>query len=216
MIISFLIATFSANCFSQKKLNIYAAANYGLYKVKPSDVYTSAISSNFSGGIGAHLVYKLLPNLNIVALPVLQQRGYTSTNIYHNYDIRVTYIDIPIGIEYNYTSAKMKQFFRVGEKDAKLLFFGIGLYEGFAINGKFTDKFTNDPSVKIKFGESLTDNRSNLDFGLNFNVGLNIRRFRIGLQKQLGLKNVVPNARQAAEGSIKTRGFGMFIAYKVF
>ena len=52
MIISFLIATFSANCFSQKKLNIYAAANYGLYKVKPSDVYTSAIFSIVSGGIG--------------------------------------------------------------------------------------------------------------------------------------------------------------------
>lgn len=214
VIISILLTTFSINIFAQNKLTVYATGNYGIYKVKPSDIYTSAISSNFSGGFGVHLSYLILPSLHIVALPVYQQRGYMSSNIYHNYDIRVSYIDIPIGVEYDFNAPSSK-FLGLTDDDEKPLFIGIGLYEGFAISGNYTDKFTNNPAEKTKFGESLTDNRSSTDFGLNFNVGLRIRNFKIGIQKQLGLKNVVPTARQAADGSIKTTGFGMFIAYKI-
>jgi hypothetical protein len=213
-IIAILLIVCSINIFAQNKLTVYVTGNYGLYKVKPSDIYSSAISSNFSGGFGVHLSYTIIPNLYIVALPVYQQRGYMSFNIYHNYDIRVSYIDIPIGVEYNFNAPSSK-FLGLTDDDEKPLFVGIGLYEGFAISGNYTDKFTNNPAEKIKFGESLTDNRSSTDFGFNFNIGVRIRNFKIGIQKQLGLKNVVPTARQAAEGSIKTTGFGMFIAYKI-
>ncbi len=214
IMLSIVFATLFTNAFAQNKLTIYATGNYGVYKVKPSDIYTSAISSNSSVGFGVHLSYTIIPNLYIVALPVYQQRGYMSSNIYHNYDIRVSYIDIPIGVEYNFNAPSSK-FLGLTDDDEKPLFVGMGLYEGFAISGNFTDKFTNNPAEKIKFGESLTDNRSSTDFGLNFNIGLRIRNFKLGIQKQLGLKNVVPTARQAAEGSIKTTGFGMFIAYKI-
>ena len=213
-----LLIAFTTSIFAQKKLNFYATGNYGLYKVNISDIYGSAISSNFGGGLGAHIVYKLLPNLNLVALPVIQQRGYMSSNIYHNYDIRVTYIDVPVGVEYTCTPKKFGEFFNIDDKDEKLLFIGMQLYEGFAIDGKFTDSFSANPSSSetIKFGESATDQRLSTDFGLNFTVGLNIKRFRIGFQKLLGLKNVVPTDRQTNEGSIKTTGFGMFVAYKLY
>ena len=212
--IMFLIVAL-LNIHAQNKLDVYVAGNYGLYKVKVSDVYSSAISSKFSGGIGAHISYKLTPNLRVVALPVVQQRGYMSSNIHHIYDVSVGYIDVPIGVEYDFNIHLFVKSLNLGEKDEKVFFLGAGLYEGFAINGKYTDRLYNTPSEKIKFGESLTDNRSITDFGLNFNVGLRIRSFKIGLQKQLGLKNVVPSARQAKDGSLKTTGFGMFIAYKI-
>ena len=212
--IMFLIVAL-LNIHAQNKLDVYVAGNYGLYKVKVNDVYSSAISSKFSGGIGAHISYKLIPNLRIVALPVFQQRGYMSSNINHIYDVSVVYIDVPIGVEYDFNIRLFVKSLNLGEKDEKVFFVGAGLYEGFAINGKYTDKLYNTPSEKIKFGELLTDNRSSTDFGLNFNVGLRIRSFKIGLQKQLGLKNVVPSARQAKDGSLKTTGFGMFVAYKI-
>ena len=212
--IMFLIVAL-LNIHAQNKLDVYVAGNYGLYKVKVNDVYSSAISSKFSGGIGAHISYKLIPNLRIVALPVFQQRGYMSSNINHIYDVSVVYIDVPIGVEYDFNIRLFVKSLNLGEKDEKVFFVGAGLYEGFAINGKYTDKLYNTPSEKIKFGELLTDNRSSTDFGLNFDVGLRIRSFKIGLQKQLGLKNVVPSARQAKDGSLKTTGFGMFVAYKI-
>ncbi len=213
MISSFLVS-FSTSIYAQEKFKVFVAANFGMSKVTftPS---IGTINRNFSGAIGAHLIYKLKPNIDLIAMPVLQQRGYTSMNGANKFDVRVSYIDIPVGVEFGFAARALIGFDKFEKGAEKPFFFGAGIYEGLAISGKYTDKYLSNPAVKIKFGESVTDQRSRTDFGLNFTLGMRFDRFRFGLQKQVGLKNVMPNSRQAKDGSIKTDNFGFFVAYNI-
>ena len=217
-IILFLLVAFVVNIFAQKKLEIYTAANLGLSKVKftPS---IGEISSNISGGIGLHIIYPIRPNIGLIVMPVLQQRGYTSLNSANNFDVRVTYIDIPVSVELGFGARALIGFSKFAEGEEKPFFFSAGIYEGIAIGGKYTDKFYNNPSVKIKFGESTTDQRSRTDFGVNFTLGLRFKsrlgKFKFGLQNQRGLKNCIPNDRKTKDGSLKTGNFGFFVAYGI-
>ncbi len=218
IIVSFLFATANTNSFAQNKLDVFVAANFGLSKVTftPS---IGTISRNFSGAIGAHLIYKLKPNIAFIAMPMLQQRGYTSMNSANKFDVRVAYLDIPVGIEFGFAARALFGFDKFEKGAEKPFFFGAGVYEGIAVSGKYTDKYFSDPSVKIKFGESATDQRSRTDYGLIFNLGMRFpvgkSYVRFGLQKQVGLKNVMPSARQAKDGSLKTSNFSFFVAYDI-
>jgi len=43
-----------------------------------------------------------------------------SSNIYHNYNVKVNYIDIPIGVEYDFDAPdKSSKFFNVCKRDEK-------------------------------------------------------------------------------------------------
>jgi len=215
---SFLLLTFTLNIFAQKKLEIYTAANLGLSKVKftPS---IGEITSNISGGIGVHLIYQIRPNIGLIVMPVLQQRGYTSSNTANNFDVRVTYIDLPVAVELGFGARALTGFNKFENGEEKPFFFSVGIYEGIAIDGKYTDKYFNNPSVKIKFGESTTDQRSRTDFGVNFTLGIRFKsqlgKFKFGLQNQRGLKNCIPNDRKSKDGSLKTSNFGFFVAYGI-
>lgn len=214
VLISLFLAVVCTNSIAQSKLDVFAVGNFGLSKVTftPS---IGTISRNFSGAIGAHVIYKLRPNIALIGMPMLQQRGYSSMNGTNHFDVRIAYLDLPVGVEFGFGARALIGFDKFEKGFEKPFFFTAGVYEGIAISGKYTDKYLSDPSVKIKFGESLTDQRSRTDYGLIFNLGLRLGKIRFGLQKQVGLKNVTPSARQAKSGSIKTDNFGFFVAYNI-
>ena len=213
-LVSVLLALVITNSIAQNKFDVFASGNFGLSKVTftPS---IGKINRNLSGAIGAHIIYKLQPNISLIAMPMLQQRGYTSMNGANNFDVRVAYLDLPVGVEFGFGARGLVGFDKFEKGAEKPFFFAAGVYEGIAVSGKYTDKYLSNPSVKIKFGESLTDNRSRTDYGLIFNLGLRLGKIRFALQKQVGLKNVMPSARQAKDGSIKTDNFGFFVAYNI-
>ena len=215
-----LITVLFHNTYAQKKVLLYAAGNFGIASAKLQPKGTTTISSKLSGGLGAQLAVQVSKRLFIVAQPAVDFRGYVSSNAANKYDVSATYIDIPAAIEYHYNLFKDVQ-----EKNEPYPFFiGAGFYGGFAVAGKYVDNYTNDPSVKIKFGESNTDNRSRTDYGLNFVAGLTVSdwgfghfktNLRFGLQDQVGLKNVVPKDRQAGGNEIKLRNLSLFLAVKI-
>jgi len=125
-------------------------------------------------------------------MPVWQGRGYKT----FNYDIRLTYSEIPIYIEFG-------------------LGFGIFDCDGQHHEDGEKKPLIGNPDTKIKFEELVTDNRSRTDYGLMFTAGGQLGRSRFGLFKQIGLKSVIPKARQAKEGNIKTKNFGFFVAFNL-
>ena len=215
-----LVMTLFNTVQAQKKMVVYLAGNFGLAAAKLQPTNSTTITSKLSGGLGVHLAGQLTKRFFIVAQPAVNFRGYVSSNAINKYDVSATYIDIPVSIEYHYSLFKdMKD-----ERGDYPFFIGAGLYGGFAVAGKYTDKYLNDPSVKIKFGESAADNRSRTDYGLNFVAGMTINdwgfgkfktKLRFGLQKQVGLKNVVPKDRQTGGSEIKLRNLSAFIAIKI-
>ena len=210
----FVLVTIS-NIYAQSKLDIYAVGNFGMAKA----IFTpkkETISASFSGAIGSHLIYNFSNTIGLAIQPVLQAKGYESTQ----FKVRATYLEVPINIEYSMGLRGLIGFDKFEKKDKKPFFFGAGVYAGYAIGGKYIDKYQiGDPSTKIKFGEALTDQRSKTDYGLNFTLGMLLPAFnslvRFGLQKQVGLKNVVPKNRQAKDGEIKLKNFSLFIAYNL-
>jgi len=110
-------------------------------------------------------------------MPVLQGRGYKT----FNYDIRLTYFEIPICFEFGLGFGIFgcdSQHHEYGEK--KPLFFGVGAYSGFAINDNYIDKLSliRKPDTKIKFGELVTDNRLRTDYRLMFKARGQLGRSR--------------------------------------
>jgi len=213
----FLIVAF-VNTYAQNKINIFAAGNLGLSKVNFSPSNNIKIASAVSVGIGAHVTYSLLKNINIVAMPTFQTKGYGYSNYStaEFFDVKLKYLEMPVLVEFGFgAKALFGQLLGDGEK--KPFFFGAGLYAGVAVGGKYIDKnVVGDPVTKIKFGESLTDNRSRIDYGLHFTLGSTFDKFKVGILKQVGLKNAVPSARQnQGLSSNKNANFSVFMAYNI-
>lgn len=217
---SVLFAFLCIAAHAQQKVTVYVAGNFGVAAAKLQPSGSTTINSKISGGFGLHLTARVTSRFFLVGQPGVNFRGYVSSNAVNKYDVGATYIDVPLALEYHYSLGK--DF--MDEKGAYPFFIGAGAYGGYAVAGKYTDKYTNDPSVKMKFGESVTDNRSATDYGLNFVAGLTVNnwgfgnfktKLRFGLQKQVGLKNVVPKDRQAGGNEIKLRNLSVFVAIKI-
>ena len=176
IITSVLFIALFNTAHAQKKIAVYVAGNFGLASAKLQPSGSTTIASKLSGGLGVHLTGQLTKRFFIVAQPAVNFRGYVSSNAVNKYDVSATYIDLPAAIEYHYSLFKdMKD-----ERGDYPFFIGAGLYGGFAVAGKYIDKYLNNPSVKIKFGESATDNRSQTDYGLNFVAGMTINDWGFG------------------------------------
>lgn len=175
---------------AQNKVATYILGSFGLSSAKSN---TTTNSARFSTGLGLEFYLPLSKRINIVGRPGINWRGYDNNGS----SVRVTYLDVPLTIEY----APLPYFTGA--------YIGVGVYGGTALGGKF--KLSDGSESNFSFGETTNDNRSRTDYGLAFTAGMRYANIEVGIQNQVGLKNVVPNDRQTNGASIKLRNFTGFI-----
>ncbi len=151
-----------------------------------------SIDQTYSTGFGVHFLYLLSSKFAVSLEPMIQQGGY-KVNLTN---ASITYLDVPINIE----RVKDLPFFTPND----ILYIGVGVYGAYALAGKYVNTNSNT-TQNINFGNSKTDERTRIDYGVNFNVGLYIGLFaKIGVGFQSGLANVAPKDLQVGDKETKT------------
>jgi Outer membrane protein beta-barrel domain len=201
-----VIAVLFAACLcsaaaSAQKVNTFLSFYGGFASAQAKDAKLSA-------GIGLDCQFNLTSRLHFNLKPTINSRGYNGTLLVST--VKVTYIDLPVNIEADLDGNKVH------------LYAGAGPYIGFAITGKYKNNLTvsgNTDWIKMKFGETINDNRSPLDYGVNLNIGALIpgynRDLKAGIQTMFSLKNVVPKDAQSQPNTaaIKLRNISAYIAF---
>lgn len=137
-----------------------------------------AATPKFSYGAGVELGVNMSPKFAFLVKPMAMFRGYKDAV----YKVSVLYLDVPVGFEYTRRSTSKVNWL-----------LGAGVYGGMALAGNYK---SGDNKTNFKFGESATDNRSRLDYGIHGVLGwLGYSGIKWALQFQAGLKNVIPEAR---------------------
>ena len=132
----------------------------------------------FSYGAGVELGVNISPKFAFLVKPMAMFRGYKDAI----YNVSALYLDVPVAFEYTRKSTSKVNWLLGG-----------GVYGGMALAGNY--KYENNKTI-LKFGESATDNRSRLDYGIHGVFGwLGQNGVKWAGQFQAGLKNVIPEAR---------------------
>jgi Outer membrane protein beta-barrel domain len=197
IVIVLLTAITLFNTAGAQKLSTFLTIHGGFASAQGKD-------AKLSSGIGLDFQLKLTQKLHFNIKPTLNSRGYNGTALVST--VKATYIDLPINLEADMDGNKAH------------IYVGGGPYVGFAIGGKYKSNLTtgNTEWTTMKFGETVNDNRSPMDVGLNLNVGALFpgysRDFKAGIQTMIGLRNVVPKDAQANNSEIKLRNITAYLA----
>lgn len=135
--------------------------------------------------------------------------GYTSTSSV--YKVRVNY---GIGSLLLMYSIDPRWRLKRGEDEMTLLIGG-GPYLGMATKGKFNYDVDLDFRT-MTFGDGLTDNRAKYDGGLALKAGIGFSGGTMSIQRNYGLRNVMPGERVAQSGNIFTRNFMAQVSFLLF
>lgn len=164
------------NDMTETYLFIKPSLNLGTARVQSSgNSYNS--DARLGYGIAAEIWHPLSKKFFLAGGAGFNSRGYK--------DVRAMYFDVPVSINYVIKSITV----------------GAGAYWGIALGGKY-DNIING-WTKMKFGEGSSANRSRTDHGYLVNLGYNSGVFFFMASYMGGLKNVIPNDRQAGDNSIK-------------
>jgi hypothetical protein len=207
--------TFTSESFAQKFFT-KAGLNYSSQLFK-SDIksYGEGISwkPGFSLGVTASI-----PITKILSLETglsLQNKGYKQ-NQKQGGALDVTDVKNIVNLYYLELPLDAKVLINIG----KMNFFGVfGPYIGMGLWGKTKGNylFRGEPMTEnknINWGSnSVTDNYTRLDFGLNAGVGIEYKSFQIGLGYGLGLLNISPNT--SAGQKINNKAINIYLAYKL-
>lgn len=197
----FIAVLFIFGTATAQKISTYLTFHGGFASAK-------GYEAKLSSGIGLDIEAHLARQAHIDLRPTINFRGYNGSNLVSA--VKVTYLDLPVNIEFDLDQNKHH------------LFAGGGPYIGFAIAGKYKNNLTSSLNTdwqKIKFGESVTDNRSPVDYGFNLNIGGYLKgynhNFKFGVQSQIGLKNVVPKDAQNLPNAfdLNLRNFTAYLAF---
>ena len=164
-----------------------------------NDKQSSNIDNLYSKGFQAKWLYLISEKFGLSVEPIIHNKGYTNGSN----KVNITYVDIPLNIEI----VKVKSFITPDD----LLTIGLGFYGGYAIGGK-TLNGNNGTTQNVKFGDAKTDERSKLDYGVNFSTTLALATFiEFGFNAQLGLNNVLPKDLQINGNKTTLTSMGLFI-----
>jgi Outer membrane protein beta-barrel domain len=188
------------NAVSAQKISTFLTLYGGFAAAQAKD-------AKLSSGIGLDFQFKLTEKLHFNLKPTFNARGYNGTALVST--VKATYVDLPLNIEADLDANKAR------------LFIGGGPYIGFAIGGKYKSNLTtgNTAWTTMKFGESVTDNRSPVDAGFNLNVGALIegysRDFKAGIQTMVGVRDVTPKDAQDLPNAspIRLRNISAYLAF---
>jgi hypothetical protein len=186
---------------AQKGINL--AIQYNTQTIK----YNGATNTKDIGngiGIGINLLRKVGP-VQLAVDPRLMLLSHRTVS-----KLKTQYIQVPVSINIPWNA---KNFFGNGNSAGQSFQFGLklGLYAAYAIGGKYNG------STKMKYGESATDNRSAIDFGLHTCVtfGGTASSFKGFIEVQRGIKNVIPNAR-INNDTRKLNGINVGASFRIF
>lgn len=200
VVIFIILSGIMCSNVTAQKMNTYLTLHGGFASAK-------GYEAKLSSGLGLDVEIRIKNRAHLNLRPTVNFRGYNGSSLVST--IKVTYIDLPVNIEVDL------------DDNPNHVFIGAGPYIGFAIGGKYKNNLTTSGNTswqKINFGEGLTDNRSPVDYGFNLNAGALLRghkrNFKVGVQSQIGLKNVVPEERQNTTNTfeINLRNFTAYIA----
>ena len=230
--ICILLVFFTINIQAQKKakmqIPLYVKAGFNMNNVKTSN---NGSSNKQGGALNANLgIETVIPVIKYKAInrlsfnPSIQYnptsyKPSTNFNPINNtqiQNVRVNYLTIELPICYNIRSRAFQNSYN--ERGVSPLFIGIGPYFSYALSGKYkTLGIASNQSVygqqKMAFGNSVNDNRTKFDAGYVIKAGMDFMRFRLALQKNIGIANVYPKDIIVNGNSIVTRGFYATFSY---
>jgi hypothetical protein len=186
---------------SQKGITL--AMQYNSQSIK----YAGAIATKDLGngfGIGVNFTQKM-GRVQLSIDPRFMIYSHSTVS-----NLKTQYIQVPVSINLlSFTKGFYDDLNGVSGKAFKLGL-NVGIYAGYAIGGKYNG------STKMKYGESATDNRSPLDFGLHTSLsfGSNVSSFRGYIQLQRGVKNIIPSAR-VNNDTRKLNGINVGVSFRI-
>ncbi|MFT4664246.1 MAG: hypothetical protein ACI8YQ_005266 [Polaribacter sp.] len=125
-----------------------------------------------------------------------------------SYSVRMTYLEIPV---------LAKTYFHKG----KMNFYGaLGPYFSFGLRGETESESTNQQFTSskndIKWGSNKEVNSfSRIDYGLQFNIGAELKSFQMGVIYGLGLHNLSIH-NDIDSSNIRNRTWSIYVGYRLF
>ncbi len=205
---------------AQYKLPLYLRVEMNQSNVKNSDDRIQKGPGAINLGAGIETIIPLIKGktANLFALDPsvsYMPTGYKTNN--STYKVKVNYIAVSLPLIYvsNFgIIQKLMGFHSVNTDDEYKLFFGAGPYFNYAVSGKFMLTSIDDYK-KMSFGNGVNDNRKTTDAGVAIKAGIKIPRCLVGIQKNIGTANVIPNDRRSNGNYIKTRSFIFSVSYNI-
>ena len=138
--------------------------------------------------------------------------GGPNSNAILTMNASLYYIEIPVLLKENY-------YLKSGAKISAAL----GPYVGMAIKGKFifkgedlSNNITQTRENDVKWGDTEDFDLNRLDYGLIFNLGIEIRSIYFGLGYELGLADILPTSTTGviAKNRVFTASIGFVFSKK--
>ena len=150
-------------------------------------------------------IIKFKKGNSILLMPDLmyQPSGYKSNNLTAKFNYLGFSLPILYSMAFGYTN----------QVDF-LLYFGAGPFMGYGLSGKFQQ--SGGSETNVKFGDGLTDNRTQWNSGWVFKAGFKVGKITVNLESFNGNKNLIPKDRITGGQSIKSTAFYATMAYDIF
>ncbi|HMT74318.1 MAG TPA: outer membrane beta-barrel protein [Chitinophagaceae bacterium] len=183
---SYLITVLMAACLVVKGQMDYFDGSKSTLVLKPS-LNSSTIQIKAPGVDGQSPTQRIGYGLGLEYWQKLNKSFFLSGGLHFNSfgykNARTSYLNTPFLLNYNTKNDKFT--------------FGGGVYAGMAISGKYKSLTTG--WEKLKLGESSTDNRSRIDFGVALNARFDFWLLSfLNFNYYLGIKDLTPKERQSS------------------
>ncbi len=196
-----LLLSFVATSSAQVRFGVKAGlnlANISFSNLPAEAGITTSMIPTFM--VGGQVEFDFAENLGLGVGLQLQGKGAKNKSDFLGQTVETTvtpmYLQVPVMLQYRNNG----------------FFAGVGPYVGFGLFGK--NKTTGADSQDLKFGSTIDDDFSALDFGAGVEVGYEFGSLRATASYNLGLANALP--KDAVSGSdLKARHnvIGIGLAY---
>ncbi|QCK15977.1 porin family protein [Mangrovivirga cuniculi] len=192
-----LVITFGANAqeFGARVGGNLSSINYS------ADGAGDDAKSLFGLQFGGTALLPINDNLKINASLLYTQAGERYEDGDATTKFIVNYLQLPVAVEYGFGGDQIKPFIQAGP------------YLGYAIGAKVkVDGGDVSGEADLNVGNSEDDDIAPMNFGFTLGGGVDIQKFRVGVNYDLGLSDLTPKDLQGDE-TAKTSVFSLNVSY---
>ncbi|QCK15979.1 porin family protein [Mangrovivirga cuniculi] len=193
------------NLLNAQELGIRAGGNLSTWNISFPLEEEETKKYLFGFHIGGTALYELSDNLKLNTGLYFTQKGVVAE--YNDIDetsetrLKVNYLQLQGALEYSFGEQNVKPFIQAGP------------YFSYGISGKAEETFEGTTiESDLDLGNSEDDDFDPIDFGLNFGAGVDIDKFRVGVNYELGLTDLEPNDLDS-EDTYKNSSFNLNVSY---